>query len=131
MAFDTRSSSRDFEDTKAPIGGDPDVVPITEDDLYIDPVKEKRLVRKLDMHVAPVVSDDMWPPAMTMKLSLLADILFRWLLYSCLHILVCVPSHRRQRTVSVVGLISSWANMRQIDPTLATLPARASLKMQA
>jgi hypothetical protein len=50
----TRSSSKDFSESKAPLG-DSDVVPISEEDLYIDPVREAQLVRKLDMRIAPVV----------------------------------------------------------------------------
>jgi hypothetical protein len=79
MASDTRSSSKEFEDTKAPIGGDPAVVPITEDDLYIDPAREARLVRKLDMRIAPVVSGE-YGPAVDM-LTLVSD---GWYLPACL-----------------------------------------------
>lgn len=53
--IDTVGSSIEDSDEKRAVG-DVEVVPSTDEDLYIDPAREAALLRKLDIHIAPVVS---------------------------------------------------------------------------
>ncbi|KAL7412091.1 major facilitator superfamily transporter [Mrakia frigida] len=53
--IDTVGSSIEDSDEKRAVG-DVEVVPSTDEDLYIDPAREAALLRKLDIHIAPVMA---------------------------------------------------------------------------